>query len=540
MSRRKVRITDMSRSGREPLAEINTHELMHLPYPYENIEEQPELKKIREETADRFECDLDGYMAIGIPRPRSKAEEEERIDAFLTGLKRLLNENDNWPFHQPLQLSLENCAKCQTCSEVCHVFLGSGRQEIYRPTYRAEVLRRIIDKYLKPGGRLKSKLSGRDIELNWELIARLAESAYRCTLCRHCAYVCPMGVDNGLISREIRKLFSQEMDIAPAELHKSGSVNHLKTGSTSGMNRAALLDNLEFIEDEIEEKIGRRISIPVDEEGADILLIHSAGEILSWPENPEAFAILFDAAGIKYTLSSDLCAYDAANYGMFYDDVQLARVAKRQAEAARKLNVKKIVIGECGPAHKAFASVADRLLTDGFNIPRESCLTVLLDIVKSKILSLDPARNDFPITLHDPCNMVRLMGIVEPQRKILREIAPRFREMNPHGTENYCCGGGGGFSFISSTTFPQWQLSVSSRMKFKQILETFTREELEDKDLPKYICAPCSNCKGTFREILSFYDATARHNIHYGGLAELIVNAMTEFEEPFIDWDEKF
>ena len=39
---------------------------------------------------------------------------------------------------------------------------------------------------------------------------------------------------------------------------------------------------------------------------------------------------------------------------------------------------------------------------------------------------------------------VRLMGVVEPQREILRKICPQFREMEPHGVDNYCCGGGGG------------------------------------------------------------------------------------------------
>ena len=36
------------------------------------------------------------------------------------------------------------------------------------------------------------------VELNWPLVARLAELAYRCNLCRRCAQTCPIGVDNGL------------------------------------------------------------------------------------------------------------------------------------------------------------------------------------------------------------------------------------------------------------------------------------------------------------------------------------------------------
>ena len=49
---------------------------------------------------------------------------------------------------------------------------------------------------------------GEHIELNAATLGRLRESAYRCTLCRRCAQACPIGVDNALLTREIRKLYS--------------------------------------------------------------------------------------------------------------------------------------------------------------------------------------------------------------------------------------------------------------------------------------------------------------------------------------------
>ena len=61
--------------------------------------------------------------------------------------------------------------------------------------------------------------------------------------------------------------------------------------------------------------------------------------------------------------------------------------------------------------------IADRLLPGEQMIPRESSYTLLWDIVKSGKIKFDPSKNDFPVTLHDPCNVVRLMGIVKPQRK---------------------------------------------------------------------------------------------------------------------------
>jgi Fe-S oxidoreductase len=332
-------------------------------------------------------------------------------------------------------------------------------------------------------------------------------------------------------------VFSQELGIAPAELHRLGTVQQLKTGSSTGMTPPAFADTVEFMEQDVEERTGMKFKWPIDKEGADILLIHNAGEFLSWPENPEAFAIIMEAAGMSYTLSSELVAYDSVNYGVWYDDVQLARIALKHVEAAKKLGVKKIVIGECGHSHKALMVIADRILTGDLNIPRESCLTLLESIVDTGRLKLDPERNDFPVTLHDPCNIVRMMGVVEPQRRILRKIAPQFREMYPNRTENYCCGGGSGFAVMQGLNFPDWCAAIGGRMKFKQVLEAFQNTKMDDAASAKYICAPCSNCKGQFRRLLEYYDATNRCGLQYGGLAELIVNAMVDdVPKPFMEW----
>ena len=526
---------EISKKTGQPLETIRVEDLPPLPPPYENYEEQP-ITELKEDQKERWEHDLDGVSALNLPRPKTPQEEQELVDKFLAGFRKLLSKENNWTFLQPLMLSLEYCARCQTCAEACPVYEMSGRKDIYRPTFRAEVLRKIGKKYLSTGGRLLAGFRGHDIDLNWETVARLAELAYRCTLCRRCTQVCPIGVDNGLITHELRKIFSQEMGIAAAEVHEKGSVKHLTFGSSTGMTQAAIADILEYIEDDIEEKIGRRITIPLDKKGADILLIHNAGEFMSWPENPAAFAILFDAAGINYTLSTELAGYDAVNYGLWYDDVQFARVALKHLEIARDLGVKKIVIGECGHAHKALTVIADRLLPGEQMIPRESSYTLLWDIVQRGKIKFNPLKNDFPVTLHDPCNIVRLMGIVEPQRNVLRAITPpgRFREMTPHGVENYCCGGGSGFAIMSSGNFPDWKWLVSGRKKLSQILGAFQGEM--DPSIRKMVCAPCSNCKGMIRDMFEHYEVFEKTGIWYTGLVEMMVNAMVDVEKPYLEW----
>lgn len=531
MKENVIQLQDIAKPS-DQLGHLEAGELPPLPPPYEDYN-QKSIKELARDKMAAIETSLDDTVAIGIPKPLNKEEEEKYIRAFLAGLQKLFEKENNWEFLQPFLLSMEHCARCQTCADACPVFEMSGRQEIYRPTFRSEILRRIYRKYIKPHGKIRAKLSG-DIDLNWRTIARLAELAYRCTLCRRCASVCPIGVDNGLITHEIRKLFSQEMGIAPKELHEKGTVQQLRVGSSTGMNPAAVRDSVDFIQEEMEEITGYKVEIPWDQEGAEILLVHNAGEVLSWPENVGAFAILFQAAGISWTLSSEEVGYDAVNYGLWYDDVQLAKVAVRHAEIAKQLKVKKMIIGECGHAHKALTVVADRVLTGDLNIPRESALVLLDEIVRGRRLKLDPSKNDFPVTLHDPCNMVRAMGIVEPQRRILRRIAPRFREMTPHGVDNYCCGGGSGFAIMSGYNFAEWRTLVSSRKKFLQILEAFKDEP---REIPKYVCAPCSNCKGAIRDIFEYYQAKERSRLYYGGLVELIVNAMEGMKKPMIQFD---
>jgi len=534
MTKRRVSIEDISRPS-ERLSELRKEDFKPLPEPFDKTESTPDFKPLSDKAKDQYESSLDDTIAVSIPKPKSKEEERVLIEKFLSGMEKLFTKENNWTFLQPLLLSMDHCAKCHTCSEACHIYEASGQNPIYRPAYRSEVFRRLYKNFIESNGSPLTAWRSGKVDLNWTTLARLIELAYRCNLCRRCAQTCPIGVDNALIAHEIRKVFSQELGIAAKEIHDDGSVLQLKVGSSTGMNSVVVKDNIEFIDEDVSEMTGIKVETPWDKEGADILLIHNAGEIMSWPMNPGAFGVIFETAGLNWTMSSEIAGYDSINYGVWYDDAQFARVAVKHAQAAKKLKVKKIVLGECGHAHKALTVIADRVLTGDLNIPRESCMVTLEGLIFSGKVKVDPSRNDFPVTLHDPCNLVRLMGIVEPQRRILRHIAPRFREMEPHGVYNYCCGGGSGFAIMSGHNFGDWRAQIAGRKKLEQILNAF-KDEL-DPSIKKYVCAPCSNCKGQLRDLFSYYDLWEKHSIMYDGLVELIVNCMTDAKPGFIEWE---
>jgi len=529
-----VKINDVSKPV-EQLLRLRVEDLMPLPPPFDKEPEPPIEGEPKPEWRKNYFTDLDGYVAVDLPiKPQNEEEGRRFVEKFLEGLKKLMSDEDNWTFKEQLLLSLEYCAKCQTCNDACHFYHASRKKDIYRPTYKSEILRRIYKKYLTPAGRIFGNFVSGEIDLNWRTVGRLLELSYRCTFCRRCAQTCPIGVDNGVINREIRKLFAQEMGIAPKAFHEQGTVKQLKTGSSTGLTPDGFKDMIEFIQEDFEEKLGMKIDMPVDEKGADILLVHNAGEFLSWPENIAAFSILFNEADLSWTMSSDPIGYDAVNYGAFCDDVQLARIVIKHIEAARKLDVNKIVVAECGHAHKVLTVIADRILADDLNIPRENWLPIMWEQVRKGKFNFDPDKNDFPVTLQDPCNLVRLSGIVQPQRNILKMICPKFREMEPHGVKNYCCGGGSGFAIMSSMNYPEWRNKLSVRMKVKQVLDAF--QDCISPDINKYACFPCSNCKGGIRDGIEHYGLWEKCRITYGGLVELMVNAMVDIEEPFIEW----
>ncbi len=145
--KKRLKPTDIAKAEGQ-LITIEPADLMPLPAPLCG-EEEPPFGKLSDEQKGRLETSADGFVAIGIPKPANKEEEQALVRKFCAGLEKLLSENDNWTFLQPLMLTLENCTKCQTCSEACPAYIASGRKEAYRPTFRAEILRRIIGKYIK-------------------------------------------------------------------------------------------------------------------------------------------------------------------------------------------------------------------------------------------------------------------------------------------------------------------------------------------------------------------------------------------------------
>ena len=111
-----LELSDMSRRDREPLVHLENDDLMPLPAPLDGVSADPPWKPLSAQAREKYECTLDDTCAVNVPRPTGAAEEVELVRRFLAGLEKLFTKENNWTFLQPLLLTVEHCARCQTCA----------------------------------------------------------------------------------------------------------------------------------------------------------------------------------------------------------------------------------------------------------------------------------------------------------------------------------------------------------------------------------------------------------------------------------------
>ena len=285
-----------------------------------------------------------------------------------------------------------------------------------------------------------------------------------------------------------------------------------KIGNNLGLPEPALVDTLEGLEEDIEDDTGIPVKVPVDVEGADILLITPSADFFAEPhiDGLIGYAKVFHQAGISWTLSS--YASEAANFSMFIGSHDnLKKVAMRIRQAALDLGVKRIVVGECGHAWRVAYSFWNTLigpfdfLDPKYPAPQHIC-EVTHDLIQRGAIKLDKEANDHRrITFHDSCNVARAsrMGnmpggqFIIP-REIIKASANNFFDMAPETIHQntFCCGGGGGL-----LTDDLMELRVKGALPRMEALSQVVQEHDVDT-----LVAICAICKTQFAKVLPYYN----------------------------------
>jgi Fe-S oxidoreductase len=400
--------------------------------------------------------------------------------------------------NQPLKTALEICARCGICAESCHYYVSEPKIE-HVPAYRAEQLRKIYRKKNNFLGKFFPRLVDA-IDLDEKVFDKLVEMAFsECTLCRRCTFNCPLGVDTPLVMRTIRAM-ATATGKAPEILIMLADAAIAK-GENPEIFKELFLQQISELEKELQEITGDpNAKIPVEKEGAKILYVALAGAHTIIPP-----AIIFNEVKEDWTLS----LYEAANYGVFLGDVERAKkIAKRIIDEAKRLKVQEVVVAECGHACAALVWDAPNWFGESFPFRIRSIVELLAEYIQKGILKVEKIHTE-PITYHDSCNLARTGGIFKEPRFILNSVAKDFRDMNPNGIENYCCGGGGGL-----VALPEY---YEKRMRAGK-----AKSEQIKKTGAKIVAAACENCKLQLADLNNYYNL----GVEVKGVVDLVAEAI--------------
>ena len=427
--------------------------------------------------------------------------------------------------YRSLRVFLDACVHCGACTDKCHYFLGTGDPK-NMPVARQELVRKVYRRYFTFAGKYFPKLVGAE-DLTESVLDEWDRYFNQCSECRRCSVYCPYGIDTAEITMAAKEVMDS---IGVGQKYTNEIIGKVhKLGNNLGLPGPALANTLQTMEEELKEDTGLDVRFPVDEQGAEVLLITPSADFFAEPHvySLMGYAKVFHAAGVRWTMSSH--ASEAGNFGLFIGSYeQMRKIALRVREAALELGAKRIIVGECGHAWRVAYSFWNTLIgpfdfLDGrYPVPQHIC-EFTHDLIRRGAIRLDKEKNDHRIvTFHDSCNVARgagMGGIPRGQfiipREIIQAACNHFYDMAPETIyENtFCCGGGGGL--LSDEIM---EIRVKGALPRMEALKAVV-----DEHGVNFMASICAICKAQFSKVLPYYGFDMEM---IGGVHQLVGDAI--------------
>ena len=439
--------------------------------------------------------------------------------------------------YRSFKVFLDSCVHCGACTDKCHYFLGTGDPN-NMPVARQELVRKVYRRHFTFAGKYFPKLVGA-VDLTRDMLDKWYTYYNQCSECRRCSVFCPYGIDTAEITMAAKEILDS---VGYGQKYTNEIIGKVqRIGNNLGLPGPALEDTLAGLEEDIEADTGAAVRLPLDQKGAEVLLVTPSADFFSEPhvESLIGYAKVFHAAGVSWTLSSH--ASEAGNFGLFIGNYDTMRnIALRIREAALELGVKRIIVGECGHAWRVAYSFWNTLVGIGaggddpyavqlqqqldprYPAPQHIC-EFTYDLLKRGALTIDKSANDDRIiTFHDSCNVARAsrMGdmpggqFVIP-REIIKMVANNFHDMEADTIHEstFCCGGGGGL-----LTDDLMEVRVKGALPRMEALK-----RVADDHKVNFMACICAICKAQFSKVLPYYGFNMSM---VGGVHQLVSTAI--------------
>ncbi len=389
-----------------------------------------------------------------------------------------------------LKVYVDTCVHCGLCSEACHYYLSHDKEPRWSPVGK---VKQTMWEILKNKGKVSP-----------DFIKKASEIAStECNLCRRCAQFCPMGIDIAYIITMVRRI-CHKLGVTPQYIQDTAH-SHSATMNQMWVKEDEWVDALLWQEEEAREEMPT-LRIPLEKEGADFMYSIIGPEPKFRAQLIYQAAVIFNVAGLNWTMPATT-GWDNSDMAMFTGDFEImGRIKRDHFEAAKRLKVKKIVMGECGHAYRSIYDVGNRWL--GWKMPPIPVIhsaQFFAELLKEGKIKVAKKFNE-PVTIQDPCNIVRGMGLQEDIRYVVKAFCKEIVEMQPNRDHNYCCCAGGGVINCG----PPWKMKrmEGNRVKAEQLQATGVNT----------VISPCHNCHGGIEDIIKHY----KLNMHLKFLGDII------------------
>jgi Fe-S oxidoreductase len=402
-----------------------------------------------------------------------------------------------------LEVYLNTCVHCGLCSDACHWFLSNDRDPRFSPVGK---VRQTLWELISKKGRVSPDFI--------KDCSRIAHT--ECNVCRRCSMYCPFGIDIAYQMLLVRRICS-ELGVVPQFLQDTVN-SHAVTLNQMWVKQDEWIDTLQWQEEDARDEV-KGARIPLDKEGAEIFYSVIAPEPKILAQLIGNIGQIMKVAGVDWTMPS-FDGWDNSNMAMYSGDFEtMGRVERAHHDAAMRLRCKRIVMGECGHAFRGAVYDGPKWL--GWRQPPVPVIHAvdfyheLLTTGKLKIKH----KYEEPVTVQEPCNIVRGRGLGQKLREIIEMTCADFRPPEPDFEHNYCCGAGGGVINCG----PPWKTSrvVGNLVKGEQLFNTGAH----------VVITPCHNCHSGIEDIIGYY----KLGQHVKFFSEILVEIMDVPEELQVD-----
>lgn len=319
-------------------------------------------------------------------------------------------------------LDLDACTECGRCTSVC------------------------------PANTVGKELSPRDIILDLRNFARsdgdsafaapiinavpatTPESLWQCTTCGACMEACPVFIEQMPKIVDMRRFLVMEESDFPDTMQEAmtslESRGHPFRGTQSSR---------------VDWAQGLNVKTIAEARDAEVLLwIGCGGALIERNQKVvRATAQLLEKAGVKYAVlgREEKCTGDPAR--RVGNEFLFEMMAKDNVETLNGYGVKKIVTS-CPHCFNTLRNEYPQFGGDYEVYHHSEFLAKLVD--EGRINPIE--QTERKVTFHDPCYLGRHNGVFDAPRQLVRISSRSTVEMKQNREQGFCCGGGGGMSFV--------------------------------------------------------------------------------------------